>query len=118
MIRRFAVTALLLVCGAAQAQDVVGIEACTHETSMERRTGCLQSNIQYLHNLIAKNAADTQQKLAAAAADSGALKGEVAALKGEIAALRAALATAQAGLARLQIDASKRAPAAEKTAPK
>ena len=59
---RFAAV-VLLACGAARAQDVRGIELCTLETRMDRRTSCLQSNIEYLHGLIAKNAADAQQKL-------------------------------------------------------
>src|SRR5438132_11012428 len=83
-------TVLLLACGAARAQDVQGIELCTHETRMERRTGCLQSNIDYLHRLIAKNAADAQQKLNAAAAEIGALKAALAALQATVDKLQAA----------------------------
>lgn len=97
--------------GAVRAQDVPGIELCTRETSADRRTGCLQSNIQYLHGLIAKTAADAQQKLGTAANEIGALKGEVAALKNEIAALKAALAVAHASIDKLQAAAAKRAPA-------
>jgi hypothetical protein len=50
---------------AVVAQDVQGIELCTRETRLDRRTGCLQSNVEYLQQLIAKNALDSQQKLAA-----------------------------------------------------
>ena len=99
---------LPLLAGAAQAQDVKGIELCTHETRMDRRTGCLQSNVEYLHGLIAKTAADAQQKVNAASAEIGALKGEIGALKGEIAALKATVAAAQANVEKLQ--GSKRAP--------
>ena len=109
-----------LACFAlARAQDVPGIELCTHETSMERRTGCLQSNVQYLQALIAKNAAAAQQKLNAAAGEIGALKGEVAGLKSEVAALKGAIAALQTRLDRLA--APKRAPSvppAEKPAAK
>ena len=107
-----AAIALLCVClgDVARAQDVPGIELCTRETSAERRTGCLQSNIQYLHGLIAKSAADAQQKLGAATGEIGALKGEIAALKTEIAALKAALAADHASLDKLQAAAAKRAP--------
>jgi len=100
----------LACCALAQAQDVPGIELCTHETGMERRTGCLQSNVQYLQALIAKNAAAAQHKLNAAAGEIGALKGEVAGLKSEIAALKGAIAALQARLDRLA--APQRAPAA------
>jgi septal ring factor EnvC (AmiA/AmiB activator) len=102
---------LLLLPGAAPAQDVKGIELCTQETRMDRRTGCLQSNVEYLHGLIAKTAADAQQKVNAASAEIGALKGEIGALKAELAALKAALAAAQANVEKL----SKRAP--DKPAP-
>jgi len=105
---------LPLVVGAGRAQDVPGIELCTHETVMERRTGCLQSNIQYLQALIAKNAAAAQQRANAAA-------GEIAALKADVAALHAALATLQARLDRLEAAAKPHtAPVApgEKSPPK
>jgi septal ring factor EnvC (AmiA/AmiB activator) len=98
---------VLLACGAARAQDVQGIELCTHETRMDRRTSCLQSNVEYLHGLIAKNAADAQQKLNAAA-------GEIAALKSEIGTLKATLATLQASVEKLQADAKKREAPASK----
>jgi hypothetical protein len=85
--------AVLCVCGVARAQDVQGIELCTHETRMDRRTGCLQSNIDYLQGLIAKRATETQQKLTAAAGEIGGLKGEVAGLKAALAALQARIET-------------------------
>jgi len=94
MIARLGLIVLLLVPGTiAQAQDIVGIELCTRETNMDRRTSCLQSNIDYLQRLIAKNAAATQQKLAAADA--------------EIAALKAAIANLQAIVEKLQVNANK-----------
>jgi uncharacterized protein HemX len=86
----FPLVAAILVLAAgtpARAQDVPGIELCTRESSMERRTGCLQSNVEYLQRLVAKNAAAAQQKLDAANA--------------EIAALKAALASLQASVAKL-----------------
>src|SRR5258705_13303548 len=85
---------LLLAGGIARAQDVPGIELCTQETRMDRRTGCLQSNIDYLQKLIAKTAADAQQKLNAATS-------EIAALKAAVAALQPAVATLQASVDKL-----------------
>jgi TolA-binding protein len=103
MIRIVRLVALVLaLCATARAQDVQGIELCTRETSMDRRTGCLQSNVQYLQSVIAKNAAEARQKLGAAAGEIGALKGEVAGLKGDVAALKAALTAVQARLDRLE----------------
>jgi hypothetical protein len=84
----FVAILVLAVGGSAWAQDVPGIELCTHEARMERRTGCLQSNVEYLHTLIGKNAAAAQQKATAAAADVAALKAEVGTLQATIAALQ------------------------------
>jgi uncharacterized protein YceH (UPF0502 family) len=67
---------------------------------MDRRTGCLQSNVDYLHKLVAKNAADAQQKLSAAA-------GEISALKAAVATLQAAVAALQASIDKLQAVAKK-----------
>ena len=36
------------------AQDVPGIEICTVEKTMERRTSCLQSNVDFLQKTINK----------------------------------------------------------------
>src|SRR5262245_11946205 len=96
MMRTLMLVAILLgIWSVARAQDVQGVELCTRETNMDRRTGCLQSNIGYLQGLIAKNAAEARQKLTAAAGEIAALKGEVATLKGDVATLKATLATAQ-----------------------
>ncbi len=91
----------------AKAQDVPGIEVCTRETKLDRRTGCLQSNVEYLQQVIAKNALDTQQKLAAAARDAAALRDQLAAAGRDIAALRGELAAMQG-----RFDQLKPAPAA------
>jgi len=48
------------------AQDIPGIEICTVEKTMERRTSCLQSNIDFLQKTITKLSGDHQQKLDAA----------------------------------------------------
>jgi hypothetical protein len=76
----------------AFAQDVPGIELCTRERQMDRRTGCLQSNVEYLQQLIAKNSLDAQQRLAAASREIAAQKDQLAAANREIAALKDALA--------------------------
>jgi hypothetical protein len=63
------------------AQDVPGIEICTVEKTMERRTSCLQSNVDFLQKTIAKLAADHQQKLDAANRQIEGLKAGVASLQ-------------------------------------
>lgn len=75
-----------------------GIELCSRESRMDRRTGCLQSNVEYLQQVIAKNALDTQQKLAAASREIAAQKEQVAAANRDIAALKDALAAVQVRL--------------------
>jgi hypothetical protein len=70
-----------LTPGRATAQDVPGIEICTVEKTMERRTSCLQSNVDFLQKTIAKLGADHQQKLDAANRQIEALKSTVAGLQ-------------------------------------
>ena len=74
----FAVFALNLP---ARAQDVPGIEICTVEKTMERRTSCLQSNVDFLQKTISKLTADHQQKLDAANRQIEGLKANLASLQ-------------------------------------
>jgi septal ring factor EnvC (AmiA/AmiB activator) len=83
------------------AQDVPGIEICTRESRLDRRTGCLQSNVEFLLQAIAKNALDAQQKLSAANRDIAALKEQLAGANRDVAALKDALATVQARIEQL-----------------
>jgi hypothetical protein len=85
-----AMAACILLCAAARAQDVPGIEICTVEKTMERRTSCLQSNIDFLQKTITKLAADHQQKLDAAKAQIEGLKGSLASLQKIVDDLQAA----------------------------
>src|SRR6476646_5399309 len=71
----------MLTCADARAQDVPGIEICTVEKTMERRTSCLQSNVDFLQKTIAKLSADHQQKLDAANRQIEGLKTSVASLQ-------------------------------------
>ena len=74
------------------AQDVPGIEICTVEKTMERRTSCLQSNVDFLQKTITKLNLDHQQKLDAAGRQIDALKVTVAGLQKTLADLLAAQA--------------------------
>ena len=65
----------------ASAQDVPGIEICTVEKTMERRTSCLQSNVDFLMKTIAKLGGDHQQKLDAANRQIDGLKSAVVSLQ-------------------------------------
>ena len=80
-----AATLILASCILAEtpvrAQDVPGIEICTVEKTMERRTSCLQSNVDFLQKTITKLSADHQQKLDAANRQIEGLKSTVAGLQ-------------------------------------
>ncbi|MET4275347.1 MULTISPECIES: hypothetical protein [unclassified Bradyrhizobium] len=75
-----------------RAQDVPGIEICTVEKTMERRTSCLQSNVDFLQKTITKLNLDHQQKLDAAGRQIDALKTTVAGLQKMLGDLQAAQA--------------------------
>ena len=64
-----------------RAQDIPGIEICTVEKTMERRTSCLQSNVDFLQKTITKQTADHQQKLDAANRQIEGLKASVIGLQ-------------------------------------
>jgi prefoldin subunit 5 len=80
----------MLPSGKLAAQDVPGIEICTVEKTMERRTSCLQSNVDFLHKTIAKLSADHQAKLDAANRQIEGLKATVASLQKIVDDLQAA----------------------------
>ena len=81
---------VLMSAAPALAQDVPGIEICTVEKTMERRTGCLQSNIDFLKATITKASLDSQQRLDAANRQIEALKAAVAGLQKKVEELQAA----------------------------
>ena len=80
----------LLIPAATHAQDVPGIEICTVEKTMERRTSCLQSNVDFLQKTITKLGADHAQKLDAANRQIEGLKSTVAGLQKIVDDLQAA----------------------------
>src|SRR5215207_3785680 len=67
--------------GAAFSQDVPGIEICTVEKTMERRTSCLQSNVDFLMKTISKLSGDQQRRIDAANRQIDGLKATVASLE-------------------------------------
>jgi TolA-binding protein len=91
------------------AQDVPGIEICTVEKTMERRTSCLQSNVDFLQKTITKLTTDHLQKLDAANRQIEALKGAVIGLQKVVSDMQSAQKAAE--------DAKKAAAPAAKDAP-
>ena len=118
MIVRIACVALMLsmpglASRTALAQDIPGIEICTVEKTMERRTSCLQSNIDFQQKAIARITGDYQQKLDAAKAQIETLKASLASLQKTVDDLKSAQAK-QAEDLKKKVDAS---PAKDGAAP-
>ena len=98
MRRSFCCAGILLVALVSQralGQDIPGLEGCTAEKQMERRTGCLQSNDEFLQQSLSKLARETQARLsassralAAAQADIATLKSAMEKMNGELAQLK------------------------------
>src|SRR2546429_3664872 len=88
----FAAFALLMASlpATVHAQDVPGIEICTVEKTMERRTSCLQSNVDFLQKTITKLTTDHQQKIDAANRQIEGLKSALASLQKLVDELQAA----------------------------
>ncbi|MET0967616.1 MAG: hypothetical protein ABWY18_00315 [Tardiphaga sp.] len=98
----------------AQAQDVPGIEICTVEKTMERRTSCLQSNVNFLQQSLGKLRLEQQQKLDAANRQVEALGATVVTLQKAVADLQAGKKPAVAPAApATPAPAAKDAPAAK-----
>lgn len=77
------------VAATAHAQDVPGIEICTVEKTMERRTSCLQSNVDFLQKTITKLTTDHQQKIDASNRQIEALKNAIIGLQKVVSELAA-----------------------------
>ncbi len=76
----------------AAAQDIRGLEVCTVEKQMERRTACLQANVEFLQQALGKLDRETDAKIAAATRDLAAARAEIATLKATIEKLNSELA--------------------------
>jgi hypothetical protein len=94
---KIAAVGLVLSCGlviagfrVAAAQDIAGVEDCTKTTGLDKRTGCLQSNVNFLQQLMTKNALEARQRLNAANTEIAALKSVVNNLRTSVEQLQAA----------------------------
>ena len=90
--------AVLLAASAppAAAQDIRGLEVCTAEKQIDRRTSCLQSNVEFLQQTLNKLAHDSQDKMAATDRDLAAARAEITALKATVDKLNTELAQLKA----------------------
>ncbi len=100
-----ALLSCLLTSAVTCAQDVPGIEICTVEKTMERRTSCLQSNVDFLQKTITKLGVDHAQKLDAA-------NRQIEGLKSSVASLQKIVDDLQAAQKKTAEDAKKKADAA------
>lgn len=64
-----------------RAQDIVGIEDCAQARGPDKKQGCLQSNVLYLHRLIKQNEAAALAARTAAAARIDEMGREIERLK-------------------------------------
>lgn len=92
-LRRIAITFACFVAGLtfASAQDVRGIEICTVEKQIDRRTSCLQSNVEFLHQTLTRQTRESNEKLAATQRDLASARAEIASLKDALARTQAAV---------------------------
>jgi hypothetical protein len=100
-----AMTPLMFASTDLHAQDIPGIEICTAEKTMERRTSCLQSNVNFLQQTITKLHGDYQQRLDAA-------NRQIEVLKAAAASLQKTVNDLQAGQKQMADDLKKKADAA------
>jgi hypothetical protein len=84
------VVALVMGCVPATGQDIAGVEDCTKTKGLDRRTGCMQSNINFLQRTIIRNELEAHRRLQAAEREITTLRAAVAALRMQLDALAAA----------------------------
>ena len=81
-----ALAAALLIAPLSPAapQDIRGLEVCTAEKQIDRRTACLQANVEFLQQALSKLDRETDEKIAAADRNLAAARAEIAALRSSI----------------------------------
>jgi hypothetical protein len=93
--RTIGMLAAVMLAGSvsAAAQDVAGIEDCTKTSGLDKRTGCMQSNVNFLQRTATRNALEAHRRLQAAESEIAVLRSTVADLRkglDELAAARKA----------------------------
>ena len=90
---------VVLLASPVAAQDVRGLEVCTAEKQMDRRTGCLQANVEFLQQALDRHMRDSNARLTSASRDLAAAAAEIAVLKARLAKLERELAQLKAAAA-------------------
>jgi hypothetical protein len=91
MLKPVLLIAILTAASPVLAQDIVGLEDCSKANSPEKKSGCLQSNVAFLHDLIRKNDATAQARLRETTAKLTAATARLDELRGEVDRLKVAL---------------------------
>jgi hypothetical protein len=76
--------------GIVAAQDIAGVEDCTKTSGLDRRTGCLQSNVNFLQRSLTKNALEAHRRFQAVESEIVSLRAAVADLRRQLGELQAA----------------------------
>ena len=97
----------LVWAAAASAQDIAGTEDCTKTQGLDKRTGCLQSNVNFLQRTMTRNALEAHRRLQAAEAEIMALKTTLAALRKQVDELQAARALVEKAAAEKKAEGAK-----------
>ncbi len=100
---KWLLAAMMMAVIPAQAQDVPGIEICTVEKTMERRTSCLQSNVDFLKKSLDKAQLDNRTR------DDTATR-QIEALRLAIVSLQKTVTDLQAEIEKLKKPATGAAP--------
>ena len=101
--------AALLLAGMAEAaaQDIAGTEDCTKTSGLDRRTGCLQANVNFLQRTMTRNALEAHRRLQAAEGEITALKAALAGLRKQVDEIQSAKAAADKKVDEKKADGKK-----------
>jgi hypothetical protein len=83
-------SSIVLCFQVAQAQDIAGMEDCTKTSGLEKRTSCLQANVNFLQQLVTRNALEARQRLDVSRNEIMALRSAVSSLQASVDELRVA----------------------------
>jgi len=73
--------AVVLAATPVAAQDIAGLEDCAQAKGPDKKIGCLQSNVEFLHKLIKTSDTAAQAKLSAANLKISELQAQIERLK-------------------------------------